>query len=312
MNHIGTKLVIGQRFLFDPNANTLIDTIEDNEVTRLGSNESRILQLLSQHPNEVVTRNQLHEFVWREQGFEVDDSSLTQAISTLRKLLKDSTKSPHYIKTVPKRGYLLICSVNNARVEAKRSSETSIVEETKSVATNDESLLLSSTKVPSHETGYSQRVPENAHTVQASSHSGASSQAPLYFKEKEKSKHIPQPLEAVMMKMAILIAVLLPFAAFILSSPSESGFRQVAEFQGVQVKTPINHPPLQDWLPTIETCLTQYIENHQHDKAPQQVIATGGQNLQLVLNYIHAVEHSNENLTVRVYADRSNLNQVCR
>ncbi len=67
--------------------------------------------MLAERPNEVLTRNELHEFVWREQGFEVDDSSLTQAISTLRKMLKDSTKSPEFVKTVPKRGYQLICSV---------------------------------------------------------------------------------------------------------------------------------------------------------------------------------------------------------
>ncbi|MCG6322285.1 winged helix-turn-helix domain-containing protein, partial [Vibrio alginolyticus] len=104
MSNIGTKFVIAQRFIFDPNSNTLLDQAVNNEVTRLGSNESRILLLLSEKPNEVLTRNELHEFVWREQGFEVDDSSLTQAISTLRKMLKDSTKSPEFVKTVTKRG----------------------------------------------------------------------------------------------------------------------------------------------------------------------------------------------------------------
>ncbi|MCV5900723.1 transcriptional regulator ToxR, partial [Escherichia coli] len=89
----------------DPNSNSLADQQSGNEVVRLGSNESRILLMLAERPNEVLTRNELHEFVWREQGFEVDDSSLTQAISTLRKMLKDSTKSPEFVKTVPKRGY---------------------------------------------------------------------------------------------------------------------------------------------------------------------------------------------------------------
>lgn len=112
MSNIGTKFNLSNRFTFDHNTNSLVDNSNDNnEVIRLGSNESRILLLLSEKPNEIVSRNELHDFVWREQGFEVDDSSLTQAISTLRKQLQDSTKSPQFIKTVPKRGYQLICSV---------------------------------------------------------------------------------------------------------------------------------------------------------------------------------------------------------
>ncbi len=83
-------------------------------MTRLGSNESRILLMLSERPNQVISRDELHEFVWRDQGFQVDDSSLTQAISTLRKLLNDSTKAPQYVKTVPKRGYQFIASVERS------------------------------------------------------------------------------------------------------------------------------------------------------------------------------------------------------
>nr|WP_086937509.1 transcriptional regulator [Thaumasiovibrio occultus] len=111
MTATAQKLLLGGRFLFDPSDNTLIDKWEADEITRLGTNESRALLLLSEEPNDVITRQQLHNYVWRQQGFEVDDSSITQAISTLRKALKDSTKSPLFIKTVPKRGYQVIASV---------------------------------------------------------------------------------------------------------------------------------------------------------------------------------------------------------
>lgn len=117
MSHIGTKFILAEKFTFDPLSNTLIDKEDSEEIIRLGSNESRILWLLAQRPNEVISRNDLHDFVWREQGFEVDDSSLTQAISTLRKMLKDSTKSPQYVKTVPKRGYQLIARVETVEEE---------------------------------------------------------------------------------------------------------------------------------------------------------------------------------------------------
>ncbi|MCV5332886.1 winged helix-turn-helix domain-containing protein, partial [Escherichia coli] len=86
--------------------------------------------MLAERPNEALTRNELHEVVWREQGFEVDDSSLTQAISTLRKMVKDSTKSPEFVKTVPKRGYQLICSVE--RLSPFSTDSNTDVEETAS------------------------------------------------------------------------------------------------------------------------------------------------------------------------------------
>jgi cholera toxin transcriptional activator len=106
------KYLIGGRFLFDPYNNSLTDQQEPDDLVRLGANESRALCLLIEEPGAIIHRNRLHDYVWREQGFEVDDSSLTQAISTLRKALKDSTKSPAYIKTVPKRGYQMIAPVS--------------------------------------------------------------------------------------------------------------------------------------------------------------------------------------------------------
>lgn len=51
-----------------------------------------------------------------------DDSSLTQAISTLRKALGDSTKIPIYIKTVPKRGYEFIEVVKSGGEEKEKPS----------------------------------------------------------------------------------------------------------------------------------------------------------------------------------------------
>lgn len=107
-----TQFVLNQHFCFDVRANTL-SVLSDGKADkiRLGSNESQMLLVFCSYPNQVLSRDELYKYVWQEHGFEVDDSSLTQAISTLRKLLGDSPKTPQYIKTVPKRGYQLICSV---------------------------------------------------------------------------------------------------------------------------------------------------------------------------------------------------------
>lgn len=295
MSNIGTKYILGDRFTFDPNSNSLVDLDSDSEVVRLGSNESRILLMLSQRPNEVVTRNELHDFVWREQGFEVDDSSLTQAISTLRKMLKDSTKSPEFVKTVPKRGYQLIANV-------ELSSPASIKKE------NDETMTDTLADPSEPETGYvSTEEPETSASVpEPISQASPSS---------DKQTVAGRPARAKMTwaaKLMLLVALVLPVAAILLTNPSESKFRQLAVFDNVVVSTPINHPDLTSWLPSIEKCIKKYKQRHAGEESPLSIIATDGQNDQLILNYIHSRNFSGENITIRLIANQDDVDKVCQ
>ncbi|MCW8906866.1 MAG: transcriptional regulator [Sedimenticola sp.] len=70
--------------------------------------EPKVMSLLLymvEHAGTIVSREQLFEAVWP--GVIVTDDTLTQAIIKLRKALGDNARNPRYIKTVPKRGYLL-------------------------------------------------------------------------------------------------------------------------------------------------------------------------------------------------------------
>ncbi|PQJ37697.1 transcriptional regulator [Vibrio campbellii] len=289
MTNIGTKFLLAQRFVFDPNSNSLADQQNGNEVVRLGSNESRILLMLAERPNEVITRNELHEFVWREQGFEVDDSSLTQAISTLRKMLKDSTKSPEFVKTVPKRGYQLICSVE--RLSPLSSDSTPDIdtqeEENEAPVVDLEQFAEATTETQAD------IAPEAA--------------APV-----EKPKPTPAQKNANwLFRILVVVALLLPVCVLMLTNPAESQFRQIGEYHNVPVMTPINHPQLNNWLPSIEQCIQRYVEHHAAESSPVEVIATGGQNNQLILNYIHDSDHSYENVTLRIFAGRNDPTDIC-
>ncbi|EDP58464.1 transcriptional regulator [Vibrio sp. AND4] len=290
MTNIGTKFLLAQRFVFDPNSNSLADQKNGNEVVRLGSNESRILLMLAERPSDVISRNELHEFVWREQGFEVDDSSLTQAISTLRKMLKDSTKSPEFVKTVPKRGYQLICSVErlsplssdfNPDIDEQEENEAPVVDlEQFAEATAD--------------------TPEKT--------------APEAVSPAEKPETTPAPAQKEvnwLSRILIVAALLLPVCVLMLTNPAESKFRQIGEYHNVTVKTPMNHPQLNHWMPSIEQCIKRFVERHEDSSSPVEVIATGGQNNQLILNYIHDSDHSYENVTLRIFADRNDPTDIC-
>ncbi|MGD8233347.1 winged helix-turn-helix domain-containing protein [Vibrio sp. TRT 1302] len=287
MSNIGTKFNLANRFTFDPNTNSLTDKECENELIRLGSNESRILLLLCEKPSEIVSRNDLHDFVWRKQGFEVDDSSLTQAISTLRKLLKDSTKSPMFVKTVPKRGYQLICSVERTTPLMSGVNEV----EQPAVSMEDVEIPLQQASEPVIDTELISAEPQL--------------EAPIPAPEVTKSS-------SLIAKVLVALALLLPLCVILFTNPSESKFRQLAVYDNTPVKTPLNHPDLSRWYPSIEQCVKKYNETHTNELAPVEVIATGGQNNQLVLNYIHSLDNSGENVTLRIFAEQQDLSKVCQ
>lgn len=288
MSNIGTKFNLANRFTFDPNTNALIDKECDDELIRLGSNESRILLLLCEKPSEVVSRNELHDFVWRKQGFEVDDSSLTQAISTLRKLLKDSTKSPQFVKTVPKRGYQLIADVE--RTTPLMSGDMSEVEE--SLDAVSEPVIETISELP---------------PIEAISSSNEARPADSQPREQAEASD-----RRWLIRLILLVAVLLPLCVLLFTNPAESKFREIAVYDGTPIKTPLNHPDLSRWYSSIEQCVKKYNQTHLADLAPQEVIATGGQNNQLVLNYIHSLKNSGENITLRIFAEQKDLGKVCQ
>ncbi|UPR48238.1 winged helix-turn-helix domain-containing protein [Vibrio cyclitrophicus] len=299
MSNIGTKFILAQRFVFDPNSNSLVDQMSDGEVVRLGSNESRILLMLSERPNEVITRNELHEYVWRDQGFEVDDSSLTQAVSTLRKMLKDSTKSPEFVKTVPKRGYQFIATVE--RSAPLSSNDLPVAAE---IAENDvEPILTFATPAATEQAVTDTFEPEPITKVQQTKVAVEPATAPVVDPAKSTNKWLTFWL--------LLAAFIMPILVLTFITPVESEFTVLTEVDGVKVQSPVNHPDLSSWLPAIEKCVLSYNTSHTGVLKPTEVIATGGQANNLALNYIHTQDYSSENVTLRIYANQSDVNDIC-
>jgi cholera toxin transcriptional activator len=290
MLKISTKYLIGQRFLFDPYDNSLIDQHESDELTRLGSNESRALGLLIEDPGAIITRNRLHDYVWREQGFEVDDSSLTQAISTLRKALKDSTKSPEFIKTVPKRGYQMIAPVE------EYSSETNHTEHTATETANNADS--------SDESNHHQDTISSSKA--AATHISHSSGKPT------SSAATPSQRTKVLGWVALVLAFLLPLLVNLSFPPKSEAFTPLLEVDGITVSTTKVHPVLNDWKPMISECIATYLENHQDKIRPVEIIVTGGQNNSIWLNYIHATSVPNENVTLRLLTSQEDNSKLCQ
>lgn len=77
----------------------------------------QVLQVLLEHPQEIVTREVLQQRIWSSDTFVDFDKGLYNAIKKLREALGDDASSPRYIETVPKRGYRFIAQVRRGYSE---------------------------------------------------------------------------------------------------------------------------------------------------------------------------------------------------
>jgi DNA-binding winged helix-turn-helix (wHTH) protein len=70
-----------------------------------------ILVCLLEHAGDIVTREELRRVLWPSDTFVDFEHSLNVAVMNLRDALGDSTDTPIFIETVPKRGYRFIAPV---------------------------------------------------------------------------------------------------------------------------------------------------------------------------------------------------------
>jgi DNA-binding winged helix-turn-helix (wHTH) protein len=101
-----SPFVLNSRFKVEPNLNLINDMEQDKEF-RMEPRLMKLLCLLVQSKEELVTRETITKEIWDNYGN--PDESLTQAISYLRKILSDQQKK--LIETVPKKGYVFRATV---------------------------------------------------------------------------------------------------------------------------------------------------------------------------------------------------------
>jgi len=78
---------------------------------KLAGQPFQILQVLLEHPQEIVTREELRERIWPGNTFVDYELALKKAVNRLRQVLGDSAESPRFIETVPRRGYRFLGTV---------------------------------------------------------------------------------------------------------------------------------------------------------------------------------------------------------
>jgi TolB-like protein/DNA-binding winged helix-turn-helix (wHTH) protein len=79
---------------------------------RLQDQPFHVLQVLLEHPGELVTREELQRQIWPAETFVDFEKGLNNAIKKLRDALGDSAEQPQFIETQTRHGYRFIGSVS--------------------------------------------------------------------------------------------------------------------------------------------------------------------------------------------------------
>jgi len=95
-------------FELDPRAGELR---KSGHRVRLQEQPLRILTMLLLRPGDTVTREELRQQLWPDDTAVDFDHGLNNAVNRLREALGDSAETPHFVETLPRRGYRFIGAV---------------------------------------------------------------------------------------------------------------------------------------------------------------------------------------------------------
>ncbi|HEY9127087.1 MAG TPA: winged helix-turn-helix domain-containing protein [Acidobacteriaceae bacterium] len=89
-------------FIFDSDTGTLT---HKNRESRLPEQTARLLQVLLERSNSLVSRDEIEQVLWPDEQYVNHDQGINVAINRLRQILRDNSRNPQFLKTIPKRGY---------------------------------------------------------------------------------------------------------------------------------------------------------------------------------------------------------------
>ena len=89
---------------------------------RLSGQPFQVLAVLIERAGEAVTREELQSKLWSADTFVDFDHGLNNAVARIREVLDDSSDTPRYVETIPRRGYRFIAPLTDVRLAAVNPS----------------------------------------------------------------------------------------------------------------------------------------------------------------------------------------------
>ena len=86
---------------------------KDGVKVRLEGQPFQVLAVLLERPGQLVTREELQKELWPDETFVDFEQGINAAVKRLRVALEDSADKPHFIETLPRRGYRFIGRIEN-------------------------------------------------------------------------------------------------------------------------------------------------------------------------------------------------------
>jgi DNA-binding winged helix-turn-helix (wHTH) protein/tetratricopeptide (TPR) repeat protein len=105
----------------------------------------KLLVLLASRPGELVTREEIRQGLWGSETFVDFEQGLNFAVSKIRSALSDNAGAPHYIETLPRRGYRflgLVSGQTDVAAETRRASGADFALDLRSISPSDEATAV--------------------------------------------------------------------------------------------------------------------------------------------------------------------------
>ena len=106
-------------WLVKPHVNELV---RQNQTLKLDHKVMQLLVYFAQNPDKDLSKEEILKAVWGEGVF--SEEVLTIAVSSLRKSLGDDSRSPKYVKTIPRYGYRMLMSPTALPASASHPTPT--------------------------------------------------------------------------------------------------------------------------------------------------------------------------------------------
>lgn len=103
-----TKFILEGKVIYDTATHSLYHLKQRRSQVTLATPASLCLLALLQNKDETVSLESLLSFAWTSRGINVSNNTIYQNISILRKALVNAGLSADIIKTVPKRGFVVM------------------------------------------------------------------------------------------------------------------------------------------------------------------------------------------------------------
>ena len=94
-------------------------------LVRLQAQPAKVLAYLLAHTGRTVSREELHEAIWGTSTFVDFERGLNVCIAQIRSALGDESSAPHFIRTIPRKGYEFICPIQRAEPALPQTSPIS-------------------------------------------------------------------------------------------------------------------------------------------------------------------------------------------